>query len=249
VEHAAAEFGHYASAHMARFGTTSLDFAHLAVTQRQHAMLNTKAVMRKPMSIEDHQSSRWIVQPFRLLDCCFQTDGAVALIVTSSERARDLKQAPVYILSMLAGRTPSASLWETNGVKAAPRLYGAAGITPADVSVAELYDPFTYMCMTHMEDFGLVPKGDVGAWVRAGHNGLDGETPTNTHGGHLSEAYVQGLNHVIEAVQQLRPGGVVDDLCDGPHSYDRSRCRQVRNAEIALVCGEDGGSALLLRKG
>ena len=92
-------------------------------------------------------------------------------------------------------------------------------------------------------------KGESGAWVRAGHNGLDGSCPVNTHGGLLSEAHLTGHNHVIEAVQQLREGGVVDDLCDGPHTYDRSRCRQVRDPEIALVCGETGGSALLLRRG
>ena len=246
--HAAATYGHYASAHMARFGTTSLDFAHLAVTQRKHAMLNKKAVMRNPLSLEEHQSSRWVVYPYRLLDCCLQTDGAVALIVTTAERARDLKQAPVTIMSMLSGRTGWENQWETNGVRAAPALYGAAGITPADVDVAELYDPFTFMCMTHMEDFGLVPKGEVGAWVRAGHNGLDGKCPVNTHGGLLSESYVQGLNHVIEAVQQLRPGGVCDDLCNGAHTYDRATCRQIRDAEIALCCGEEGGSSLLLRK-
>src|SRR5262245_4120089 len=246
--HAAATFGHYASAHMARFGTTSLDFAHLAVTQRKHAMLNKKAVMRKPLTVEEHQSSRWVVYPYRLLDCCIQTDGAVALVVTTAERARDLKQAPVYIMSMLSGRTVSDLQWETNGVRAAPALFGAAGITPADVDLAELYDPFTFMCMTHMEDFGLVPKGEVGAWVRANQTGLDGACPVNTHGGLLSESYVQGLNRVSEAVQQLRPGGVRDDLCNGAHTFNRAVCRQVRDAEIALCCGEEGGSSLLLAK-
>jgi acetyl-CoA acetyltransferase len=102
--------------------------------------------------------------------------------------------------------------------------------------------------MLHIEDFGLAPRGEVGPWVTAGKNGLDGDVPVNTHGGLLSETYLQGLNHVIEAVQQLRPGGVVDDLCDGPHTFDRSVCRQVRSPEIALVCGESGASALLLRK-
>jgi acetyl-CoA acetyltransferase len=102
--------------------------------------------------------------------------------------------------------------------------------------------------MIHMEDFGLVPKGQAGAWVRAGCNGLDGECPVNTHGGLLSESHVQGLSHVVEAVQQLRPSGVRDDLCNGAHTFDRTICRQVRDAEIALCCGEEGGSSLLLRK-
>ena len=88
----------------------------------------------------------------------------------------------------------------------------------------------------------------MGAWVRERHNALDGDPPVNTHGGLLSEAHIHGLNHFIEAVQQLRPEGVRDDLCEGPHTFDRSRCRQVRDPRIALVCGEGGGSAMLLRR-
>lgn len=149
---------------------------------------------------------------------------------------------------MMGGGAPEANPWETYGVKAAPRLYEGGGLTPEDVSFAELYDPFTFMCLLHMKDFGLVPRGGSGPWVTAGNNGLDGPMPVNTHGGLLSEAYVQGLNHVLEAVQQLRPGGVVDDLSDGPHSYDRSVCRQVRDPQVGLVCGEAGLSSLLLRR-
>jgi acetyl-CoA acetyltransferase len=248
VHHAAASFGPYATAHMARYGTTTLDFAHLAVTERSHAVLNQKAMMRKPMTIEDHQNSRWIIYPFRLLDCCQETDGAVALVITSAERARDSKHAPVYIMSGIGGSGRTAGLWETNAVNSAPLLYEGAGITPRDISLAEIYDPFTFMCMTHIEDFGLVKKGEIGRWVREGHNRLDGDLPVNTHGGLLSEAHIHGLNHFIEAVQQLRPEGVVDDLCQGAHTYNRTVCRQVRNPQIALVCGEAGGSAMLLRK-
>jgi acetyl-CoA acetyltransferase len=248
VAHAAANFGHFASAHMARYGTTSIDFAHQAVTERRHAMLNRKAMMRSPMTIEDHQNSRWIVYPLRLFDCCLETDGAVAVVVTTLERARDMRQMPVSIMSMHGAAAAAPQPWETYGATAAPRLYANAGIEPKDVSFAELYDPFTSMCMLHMEDFGLVPKGQVGTWVREGRSGLDGDVPVNTHGGLLSEGYIQGLNHVVEAVQQLRPGGVVDDLCEGPHTYDRSTCRQLRDPQIALVCGEAGGSSLLLRR-
>ncbi len=248
--HAAATFGHPATAHMARFGTTTLDFAQVAVVERQHALLNTKAMMRPkgPISVEDHQNSRWIVYPYRLLDCCQETDGAVAVVVTSMERARDLKHAPVAIMAGIGGSGETTGAWETNGVNAAPLLYAGAGVTPQDLSFAELYDPFTFMCMTHMEDFGLTKKGEVGDWVRAGNHALDGLCPVNTHGGLLSEGHIHGLNHVLEAVQQLRPEGVIDDLCDGPHTYDRSTCRQVRNAELGLVCGEGGGSAMILRR-
>jgi acetyl-CoA acetyltransferase len=204
--------------------------------------------MRKPITIEDHQNSRWIIYPFRLLDCCQESDGGVALVITSAERARDLKHAPVYIMSGMGGQGQTSGLWETNGANSAPLLYEGAGITPKDVSIAEIYDPFTAMCMVHIEDFGLVKKGEIGSWVREGHNRLDGDLPVNTHGGLMSEAHIHGLNHVIEAVQQLRPEGVVDDLCKGVHTYDRSTCRQVRNPETALVCGECGESAMLLRR-
>ena len=248
MHHAATIFALPVTAHMARYGTTTLDFAHLAVTQRRHASLNKKAIMRKPITVEDHQNSRWISYPYRLLDCCQQNDGAVAVVITSAERARDLRHEPVYIMSGVGGDSPTAGIWETNGANIAPLIYEGAGITPRDVSLAELYDPFTGMCMLHMEDFGLVPKGEVGRWVTEGRNALDGDLPVNTHGGLHSEAHFIGLNHVVEAVQQLRPAGVVDDLCEGPHTYDRTMCRQVRNPQIALLCGESGGSGMLLRK-
>jgi acetyl-CoA acetyltransferase len=239
--HAAVTFGQVATAQMEQYGIDTLDFAHLAVTQRQHASLNTKAQMRTPITIEDHQNSRWIIYPYRLLDCCQETDGAVALVVTSAEQARDLRHNPVYIMGGSCGEP------EDSGT--ATRLFEGAGIAAADVDIAESYDDFTFMCLKHLADFQFAPRGEVGAWIREGHAGLDGGLPVNTHGGLLSEAHLLGLNHVIEAVQQLRVGGVVDDLCDGPHTYDRATCRQVRDPEIAFVCGVHGGSAVLLRKG
>jgi acetyl-CoA acetyltransferase len=246
--HAAVVFGPYVTAHMARYGTTSLDFANLAVTQRQHALLNTKAMMRTAVTVEDHQNSPWIIEPFKLLDCCLQTDGAVAIVITSMERARDSRWGPVPILAAVGGGAPAyGPSWELSAPRTASRLYGQAGISARDVDFAELYDPFTGMCLMHIEGFGLTGAGNGGPWIRAGHSGLDGTTPVNTHGGLLSEAHVTGYNHVVEAVQQLRPNGVVDDLCDGAHDYDRSRCRQVKAAQIGLVCGEGGDSALLLR--
>jgi acetyl-CoA acetyltransferase len=246
VAHAADTFGLLVVAHMARFGTTTEDFAHLAVTQRKHASLNEKAIMREPLTVQQHQESPWVTYPYRLLDCCLQSDGAVAVVITSADRARSLRHKPVYISSIMGGTVPGDQPWEVNAHKNAPRLYEGAGIVAADVDVAELYDPFTGMCLLHMEGFGLVEPGASGAFVRAGKNGLDGETPVNTHGGLLSEAYIQGLNHVVEAVQQLRPEGVVDDGCNGAHDYDRSHCRQVRDPNVALVCGECGDTSLIL---
>jgi acetyl-CoA acetyltransferase len=131
---------------------------------------------------------------------------------------------------------------------AARLLYEAGGISAVDIDFAELYDPFTGMCLLHMEGFGLAADGEAAEWVREGGSGLDGTTPVNTHGGLLSEAYLGGYNHVIEAVQQLRPEGVIDDLCGTAHTFDRTRCRQIRNANLGLVCGESGESALLLRR-
>jgi acetyl-CoA acetyltransferase len=248
VYHAADTFGPPVTAHMARYGTTSLDLGRIAVSQRSHALLNKKAMLRKPLTLDEHQQSPWLTYPYRVLDTCLTTDGAVALIVTSLDRARDLPHAPVSIMAAMGGSLPPAHAWETHAVRAAPALYAGAGITSSDVDLAELYDPFTGMCLLHMEGFGLAPAGEGAAWVRAGQSGLDGQTPVNTHGGLLSEAYIHGLNHVVEAVQQLRPGGVVDDFCDGPHDYDRAHCRQVRDAEIGLVCAEAGDSSLILRR-
>jgi acetyl-CoA acetyltransferase len=254
VAHAATRLGQLVTAHMDRYGTTNLDFAHLAVAQRNNAVVNEKAMMRAPLTVEEHQASPWVIYPFRLLDCCLRSDAGLAVVVTSSERARDLRHAPVYISAAMGGTlttdtgTLFAQRWQTNGVHAAAPLYEGAGISPGDVDFAELYDPFTGVCLLHAEDFGLVEPGGSGDAARTGRFALDGAMPINTHGGLLSEAYTHGMGHIVEAVQQLRPGGVVDDLCGpGGHEYDRTRCRQLRAPEIGLVCGEAGDSALVLR--
>jgi acetyl-CoA acetyltransferase len=139
-------------------------------------------------------------------------------------------------------------MWQIAASKSAKVMYDDAGISKDDIDFAELYDPFTGMCLMHMEGFGMAEEGEGANWVRAGGNGLDGSTPINTHGGLLSESYFNGYSHIIEAVQQLRPDGVIDDLCTGEHDYNRSRCRQVRDPKLGLVCGECGESALLLER-
>jgi acetyl-CoA acetyltransferase len=245
--HAAAEYGQFVAAFMDRYGVTSLDLAQIAVSQREHATLNTKAMMRTPITVQDHQDSPWIIEPFRLLDMCLRTDGAVALVITSAERARDSRHGPVYIKEFVGGGPiPYAPIWQISASKTAKVLYEGAGVSKDDIDFAELYDPFTGMCLMHMEGFGMADEGEGADWVRSGGNRLDGSTPVNTHGGLLSESYFNGYNHIIEAVQQLRPGGVIDDLCTLEHDYDRSRCRQVRDPKLGLVCGECGDSALLL---
>jgi acetyl-CoA acetyltransferase len=253
ISHAAARFGPHVTAHMERYGTTSIDLGNLAVTQRSHARLNKKAVMKAPMTIDDHQASPWLIYPFRLFDCCLRSDGAVAVVVSAAARARDSRHGPIYIRSMMGGTLGnqhstlhSPGLWELYAHRAAEKLYAGGDMTPDDVDLFELYDPFTGICLMHMEGFGLAGRGEAAARIRAGDAGLDGPIPVNTHGGLLSEAYMHGLGHVVEAVQQLRPGGVVDDFCDGHHDHDRAHCRQVRDAKVGLVCGECGDSSLIL---
>lgn len=256
ISHAAARFGPHVTAHMDRYGTSSLDFAHLAVSQRDHARLNRKAMMTSPMTIADHQASPWLIHPFRLFDCCLRSDGAVAIVVSAADRAQDTRHGPVYIRSMMGGTLGhqhgtlhADGLWQLYAKRAAQKLYAGADMTPADIDFAELYDPFTGICLMHMEGFGLASEGEAAARVRAGDTGLDGAIPMNTHGGLLSEAYNHGLGHVVEAVQQLRPGGVIDDFCEHDHDHDRAHCRQVRDAKVGLVCGECGDSSLILTSG
>ncbi|HWH26411.1 MAG TPA: hypothetical protein VNT53_07180 [Pseudolysinimonas sp.] len=249
--HAASLFGPYVSAYLDAHGLDNSDFAPLAVQQRAHAVLNTKALMRRPMTIEEHQASKWIVSPFRLLDCSIWNDGGMAVVVSAADGSSGAKPL-VTIRAALGGSLAAPVLartrsryWDLNAATLAPELYRRAGITASDIDVAELYDPFTGMALLHIEQFGLADDGQAPAAVREGELGLDGRVAVNTHGGHLSEGNVGGLGHVIEAVQQLREGGVRDDLCVGDHSYDRSTCRQVRDPELAVMCGESGDSGVV----
>ncbi len=232
--------------HMIEYGTTSEQLGAVAVTCRKHAGLNERATMRHPITLSDHQESRVIVEPFHLLDICIESDGACAVLVTSSERARDLKHRPVYIMGAAYGGGPNqgddlfdALRWPDlahNYAKyIAPDLWQSAGIGPEDVDVAEIYDCFTYSVIMQLEGFGFCSEGEGGSFVQGGRIELGGELPVNTHGGLLSEAYIHGLNHVVEAVIQLRGGA-------GP--------RQVQDAEIALTTAGamTVGSALVLRR-
>ncbi len=236
-------FAFYLRRHMYEYHTTSRQFGAIAVACRKHAMLNPKAVMRKPMTIEDHQNSRMVVDPLRLFDCCLETDGAGAFIITSAERARNLRHRPVYIMGIAQG-SPDYPFSEINKIvpeipgvrKAAKRAFTMAAVTPKDVDVDEIYDAFTGVCLIGIEDVGFCKKGEGGPFVEGGRIELGGELPINTHGGLLSEAHVSGVNHIIEAVRQLR-----GDCGE----------RQVKNAEIALVEGEGNfgeGGVMLLRR-
>jgi acetyl-CoA acetyltransferase len=237
-------FAMYARAYLDRYRVHPEDLGRVAVQQRQHAMANPRAMMRTPLTMDDYLSSRWIVEPFRLFDCCLETDAAVALVVTSSDRARDLAQVPVLISGAVYGSghtlfSNHRGDWTTTAAAAmSARLYEMAGVGASDVDVAELYDAFTPLVLLQLEDYGFCEKGEAAALVAEGATALGGRLPVNTHGGHLSEGYVHGLNHAVEAVGQLRwVSGV----------------RQVPGAEVALSTGQPGyvagsSSAVLLRR-
>jgi len=205
--------------HMHLYGTTSEQLGLLAVTFREHASRNPRAVMgSRPMTLEDHQASPMIADPHRLFDCCLESDGACAVVVTTAQRARDLAKRPVEILASEQGapkgyafgpftnaNIPDA-LYATGGCEEmAGRLWAKAGLGPGDVDVAQIYDHFTGCVLMQIEDYGFCGRGEGGPFIESGAlSWHGGSLPTNTHGGSLSEAYIHGLNHVVEGVRSLR---------------------------------------------
>ena len=229
--------------HMELFGTTSRQFGEIAVSTRAHALLNDNAVMTKPITLEDHQASRMIADPFRLLDCSLESDGGAALVVSSAERARDMQQPRVRVLGIAEGHPDSPSsitqrhdMTRLGLAKAAPIAFRMAGVTHDDIDVAEIYDCFTYIVLCQLEDLGFCKKGEGGPFVADGRLRLGGALPTNTHGGLLSQAHMLGMNHVVELVRQLRGEG---------------GRRQVEGAETGLCTGYgdlgDGAIAIMGR--
>ena len=196
-------------------GTESLDFARVAVSTRKHALENPNAIFHgKPLSIEDHQTSRMIVDPLRLYDCCLETDGACACIVTTPERARDLAQTPAMIRAVAQGSGPdqeSMTSFYRPDITALPeldivaeQLYAQSGLSPDDIDAAIIYDAFTSIVLFQLEAYGFCKRGESKDFVKDGNIELGGRLPVNTHGGQLSEAYSHGMNGVNEGVRLIR---------------------------------------------
>ena len=232
-------FANIARRHMHEFGTTSEQLGAIAVACRLHAQLTPDAVMRnKPLTLADYLRSPMIADPFRKEDCCLISDGGAAYIMTSLERARDLRQPIIAVLGVGLGTSRTGVYWSqqaaftsTPQVFAAPAAFAMAGIGPADVDVLACYDPFTIVSLMQIEDMGFCRKGEGGAFVVGDTLHFDaGKLPYNTHGGMLSHAYVLGIAHVVEIVRQLR----------------RTAAAQVPDAAVGIYGGYTGPQASTL---
>ncbi|MCB0219976.1 MAG: thiolase [Chrysiogenetes bacterium] len=222
-----------ASRHMHVYGTTPEQLAQIAVSTRQWASMNKNARYQEPITIDDVLASPYVAEPLHRLDCCLVTDGAGAIVMTSAERAKDLRKPPVYVLgaathhdhAMMIAQMPD--LTRTAGAVSGPRAFEMAGITPRDVDVFEGYDSFTITLLLHLEDLGFCPKGEGGRFVEGNRLGPGGSLPTNTNGGGLSYTHpgMYGMFLLVEATRQLR--GECND-------------RQVSDAEIAVAHGCGG---------
>jgi acetyl-CoA acetyltransferase len=238
-------FALWARRYAAVHGLTDEDLTRalgtIAITQRQYANNNPNAMMRdRKMSWDDYRGARMISEPLRLFDLCLENDGACAFVVTTADRARALRPDPVWVLSATQtispyrepmGIYPGGELLELFPPSAAARLFAQAGVTHADIDVAEFYDATSYMPLRSLESYGFVPGGQAWRYVTEQGTGPGSPLPVNTHGGHLSEAYLHGMNGVLEAVRQLRGTAV----------------NQVPDAEVALV-GAPAGSATILAR-
>jgi len=219
--------------HMHVYGTTPEQLAAVAVTERRHAQLHGGAQKMDPLTIEDVLSSRMVADPLHASDCCLISDGGAAIVVTTAERARDLKQKPIYILGAGEGSThehisQAADLTVCGARFAGETAFAMAGVKPSDIDTAMLYDCFTIVVLMLLEDLGFCAKGEAGAFVQGGGIALGGQLPVNTHGGMLSHSapgYANGIFHLTEAVKQLR---------------GQAAGRQVPDAELALVHGNGG---------
>ena len=206
----------HAQRYMHEYGVTNEDFGRIAVVDRKHAATNPDAwFYERPITIEDHQASRWIIEPvLRLLDCCQESDGGVALVITSAERARDLPHPPALITAAAQGATFDGEMMtsyyrdDLTGLPemdvVAKRLWAMSGLTPADIDTAFLYDHFTPFVLMQLEELGFCARGEAKDFATVERLSLGGELPINTSGGLLGEAYIHGMNGITEAVRQIR---------------------------------------------
>jgi acetyl-CoA acetyltransferase len=225
--------------YMHRFGLTNEDFGRYSVVARAHAATNPNAwFYERPITLEDHQASRWIVEPIlRLLDCCQESDGGVACVVTSAQRARDLRQPVVTIeaasQSNLINGDVTFSYYGDDLTRfpeaedVAARLWQATGLSPADIDVAMIYENFSPVVFYQLEAYGFCGHGEAKDFIADGHIGLDGTIPVNTNGGLLGEAYIHGINNILEGVRQLR--GTAANQVKG---VERVLCSAGRSAVI-----------------
>lgn len=231
----AAWVGMFAQRYMHTYGATSEDFGLISVAARDFAATNPQAFFyEQPITLEDHQASKWICEPLHLLDCCQESDGAVAMVITSAEYARDLKQKPVSIKAGAQGITEGQQIMtsyyrdDITGLPemgvVAKELYRQSDLSPDAFQTAIIYDHFTPFVLPQLEEFGFVEPGQAKDFIREGHHARGGKLPINTHGGQLGEAYIHGMNGVAEAVRQVRGTSV----------------NQVDNVENVLVTAGTG---------
>ena len=217
----------FAQRYMHAYGATSEDFGRVSVAVRDFAATNPAAFFYgKPITLEEHQASRWVCEPLRLLDCCQESDGAVAMVITSSERARDLKAKPVFIRGGAQGIAPGQQIMTSlyrDDITGLPKmglvarqLWQQSGLKPADIQTAVIYDHFTPFVLQQLEEFGFCERGQAKDFVRAGHHARGGKLPINTHGGQLGEAYIHGMNGIAEGVRQVR--GTAANQVAGAHN-------------------------------
>lgn len=237
-----------AQSYFHKYGTSSADLAEVAVALRANAVPRPDACMHaRPITVDDHQASRFIVRPLRLLDYCLVTDGAIAFIVTTRERARDLRKTPVEVLGLGAchdvgqghvrGTSTVMGLPDFNPEPARERAFGAAGLDIGDIDVCEFYDAFTIFVALQLEAYGLCGPGEAGGWVREGNLRWNSPHPCNTSGTLHSWGYVQGFTHIAEGVRQLRGEG-------GATQVPGARTALVTN--VGLTGAGQAHSALIL---
>ncbi len=230
--------------HMARYGTMKEQLGAVAIAFREHASRNEHAYLREPLTMDEYLNARPIVDPFGLYDCSVPVDGAGAVVVTSVERAKDLRRPLVTIkgfgtFNNLRGWSADEHMVETAAVESAKKAYAMAGLGPSEVDTAQIYDCFTSMVIAQLEDYGFCAKGEGGPFAASGALRMDGVLPCNTSGGQLSEGHVEGMLQIVEAVRQLRG--------------DLPAERRVPGCEVALVSGHGGNtvchSSLILGRG